>query len=245
MNGKNAIITGGVRGIGLAIAREFCERGANVMLCYRSNDEAAEAAAAELAQFGTKVVLSKGDVADEAYAEAAVKKAVEELGGVDILINDAGITRDKLLARMTPEDFRSVIETNLIGAFNFTKYASAVMMKKRYGRIINMASIVGVRGNAGQANYAASKAGLVGMTLSNAKELGRRNITVNAVAPGFIKTDMTSKLTEEQKAEGVKLISLGRYGRAEEVAKLTAFLSSEDAAYITGQVIGIDGGMMM
>ncbi len=245
MNGKNAIITGGVRGIGLAIAREFCERGANVMLCYRSNDEAAEAAAAELAQFGTKVVLSKGDVADEAYAEAAVKKAVEELGGVDILINDAGITRDKLLARMTPEDFRSVIETNLIGAFNFTKYASAVMMKKRYGRIINMASIVGVRGNAGQANYAASKAGLVGMTLSNAKELGRRNITVNAVAPGFIKTDMTSKLTEEQKAEGIKLISLGRYGRAEEVAKLTAFLSSEDAAYITGQVIGIDGGMMM
>ena len=245
MNGKNAIITGGVRGIGLAIAREFCERGANVMLCYRSNDEAAEAAAAELAQFGTKVVLSKGDVSDEAYAEAAVKKAVEELGGVDILINDAGITRDKLLARMTPEDFRSVIETNLIGAFNFTKYASAVMMKKRYGRIINMASIVGVRGNAGQANYAASKAGLVGMTLSNAKELGRRNITVNAVAPGFIKTDMTSKLTEEQKAEGVKLISLGRYGRAEEVAKLTAFLSSEDAAYITGQVIGIDGGMMM
>ncbi|MGP1441109.1 MAG: 3-oxoacyl-[acyl-carrier-protein] reductase [Anaerovoracaceae bacterium] len=245
MNGKNAIITGGVRGIGLAIAREFCERGANVMLCYRNNDEAAEAAAAELAQFGTKVVLSKGDVADEAYAEAAVKKAVEELGGVDILINDAGITRDKLLARMTPEDFRSVIETNLIGAFNFTKYASAVMMKKRYGRIINMASIVGVRGNAGQANYAASKAGLVGMTLSNAKELGRRNITVNAVAPGFIKTDMTSKLTEEQKAEGIKLISLGRYGRAEEVAKLTAFLSSEDAAYITGQVIGIDGGMMM
>ena len=245
MNGKNAIITGGVRGIGLAIAREFCERGANVMLCYRSNDEAAEAAAAELAQFGTKVVLSKGDVADEAYAESAVKKAVEELGGVDILINDAGITRDKLLARMTPEDFRSVIETNLIGAFNFTKYASAVMMKKRYGRIINMASIVGVRGNAGQANYAASKAGLVGMTLSNAKELGRRNITVNAVAPGFIKTDMTSKLTEEQKAEGIKLISLGRYGRAEEVAKLTAFLSSEDAAYITGQVIGIDGGMMM
>lgn len=245
MNGKNAIITGGVRGIGLAIAREFCERGANVMLCYRSNDEAAEAAAAELTQFGTKVVLSKGDVADEAYAEAAVKKAVEELGGVDILINDAGITRDKLLARMTPEDFRSVIETNLIGAFNFTKYASAVMMKKRYGRIINMASIVGVRGNAGQANYAASKAGLVGMTLSNAKELGRRNITVNAVAPGFIKTDMTSKLTEEQKAEGIKLISLGRYGRAEEVAKLTAFLSSEDAAYITGQVIGIDGGMMM
>ena len=245
MNGKNAIITGGVRGIGLAIAREFCERGANLMLCYHSNDEAAEAAIAELEQFGTKVILSKGDVADEAYAEAAVKKAVEELGGVEILVNDAGITRDKLLARMTPDDFRAVIDTNLVGAFNFTKYAAAAMIKKRYGRIINMSSVVGVRGNAGQANYAASKAGLIRLTLSTAKELGRRNLTVNAVAPGFIKTDMTSKLTEEQKAEGIKLISLGRYGRAEEVAKLTAFLASEDAAYITGQVIGIDGGIML
>lgn len=245
MKGKNAIITGGVRGIGLGIAKEFCARGANVMLCYRSNDTAAESAAAELAQYGTKIILSKGDVADEEYAEAAVKKAVEELGSVDILVNDAGITRDKLLARMTPDDFRAVINTNLVGSFNFTKYAAAVMMKKRYGRIVNIASVVGVRGNAGQANYAASKAGMIGMTLSNAKELGRRNITVNAVAPGFIETDMTAVLTEEQKAEGIKLISLGRYGKPEDVAKLTAFLASEDASYITAQVIGVDGGMMM
>lgn len=245
LNGKNAVITGGVRGIGFAVAKLFCERGANVMLCYRSNDEAAARAAEELKQYGTKVVLSKGDVADAVYAEAALEKAVEELGSVDILVNNAGITRDKLIARMSPEDFMAVVNTNLAGAFNFTKFAFKHMSKARWGRIINMSSIVGVNGNAGQANYAASKAGLIGLTKSNAKEMGRRNVTVNAIAPGFIETDMTAVLTDEQKEAGKKMISLGRYGKPEDVAKLAAFLASDDAEYITGQVIGVDGGLII
>ena len=245
LKGKSAIITGGVRGIGFGIAEEFAKQGADIMICYRSNEDAAAKAAAELEKYGTKVIASKGDVADGAYAEQAVKQAVEEFGKVDILVNNAGITNDKLLLRMTQEDFMKVVDTNLLGTFHFTKYAAAHMAKKRYGRIINLSSISAVRGNAGQANYCASKAGVIGMTLSNSKELGKRNITVNAIAPGFIETDMTTVLSEKQKELVLGQISLGRYGKAEDVAKAAAFLASDGAAYITGQVIGVDGGMVL
>lgn len=245
LKGKKAIITGGVRGIGLGIAEEFCKNGADVMITYRGNDEAAKAAAEKLAQYGTKVIVSKGDVADEAYAAAAVDKAVEELGGVDILVNNAGITNDKLMARMSLDDFMKVINTNLAGTFNFSKAAAAVMAKKRAGRIINMSSVSGVYGNVGQANYSASKAGIIGLTKSNAKELGRRNITVNVIAPGFIETDMTAALNEKQIAALQSRITIGRFGQVEDIAKLAAFLASDGASYITGQVIGVDGGMVL
>lgn len=245
LKGKSAIVTGGVRGIGFGIAREFAKQGANVMICYRSNEEAAAKAVSELEDYGTIIISSKGDVSDAAYAEQTVKAAVEAFGQVDILVNNAGITNDKLLLRMSEDDFRKVIDTNLIGTFNFTKYAAAHMSKKRAGRIINLSSISGVRGNAGQANYCASKAGVIGMTLSNAKELGKRNITVNAIAPGFIDTDMTMALSEKQRELVLRQISLGRYGSVDDIAKTAAFLASDGAAYITGQVIGVDGGMIL
>lgn len=245
LKGKSAIITGGVRGIGFGIAEEFARQGANVMICYHSNEEAAARAVEELEKYGTKVISSKGDVSDAAYAEQTVKAAVEAFGQVDILVNNAGITNDKLLLRMSEDDFRKVIDTNLLGTFHFTKYAAAHMSKKRAGRIINLSSISGVRGNAGQANYCASKAGVIGLTLSNAKELGKRNITVNAIAPGFIDTDMTMALSEKQRELVLGQISLGRYGSTADVAKTAAFLASDGAAYITGQVIGVDGGMIL
>lgn len=245
LKGKKAIITGGVRGIGLGIAEEFCKNGADVMITYRGNDAAAQEAQEKLAQYGTKVIVSKGDVADEEYANSAVASAVEELGGVDILVNNAGITNDKLMARMTLDDFMKVVNTNLAGAFNFSKAAAAVMMKKRSGRIINLSSIVGVRGNAGQANYSASKAGVIGLTKSNAKELGRRNITVNAIAPGYIETDMTAVLSDKQREAVIEGLSIKRLGQTEDIAKLAAFLASDSASYITGQVIGVDGGMII
>ena len=243
LKGKNAIITGGVRGIGRAIAEEFCKNGANVLLCYRSKTDAAEKAREELSAYGTKVVLIMGDVSDSRFAEAAVKLAKESFGNVDILINNAGITNDKLIMRMTEDDFKNVIDVNLNGAFYFIKEASQVMGKQRYGRIINMSSIAGRRGNPGQINYCASKAGVIGMTLSAAKELGRRGITVNAIAPGFICTDMTDVLTEDQKAAALATVSLGRAGRPQDVADAALFLASDAASYITGQVICVDGGM--
>jgi len=243
LTGKNAVITGGVRGIGKAVAEEFCKNGANVMLCYKSNIEAAEKTANELAGYGTKVEVMQGDVADPEYAKEVIKKTKELFGSIDILINNAGITNDKLLMRMSDDDFKSVIDTNLNGAFYFLKEASQVMIKQRYGRIINMSSVVGVRGNPGQINYCASKAGVIGMTLSAAKELGRRGVTVNAVAPGFIDTDMTSILTQEQKAATLAAISLGRMGTPQDIANTTLFLASDAASYITGQVICIDGCM--
>ena len=245
LKGRSAVITGGVRGIGFGIAVEFAKQGADLLLCYRSNDEAAEKAAKELAQYGTKVLTAKGDVCDEAFAESAVKQAAEEFGQVDILVNNAGITNDKLILRMSKDDFSKVIDTNLVGAFNFTKYAAVHMSRKKSGRIINLSSVSGVRGNAGQANYSASKAGIIGLTLSNAKELGRRNITVNAIAPGFIDTEMTMALSEKQREAALGQISMGRYGSVQDVAKLAAFLASDDASYITGQVIGVDGGIIM
>jgi 3-oxoacyl-(acyl-carrier-protein) reductase len=244
LKGKSAVITGGDRGIGRSIAGKFCENGANVLIVYRSNDEQAEKAAEELGKFGTKVLLFKGDVADPQTAEGAVAKAKEEFGSVDILVNNAGITDDKLLARMSTGDFARVIDINLVGSFSFMKAASKVMMKQRSGRIINMSSIAGVKGNPAQVNYSASKAGVIGMTLSAAKELGRRGITVNAIAPGFIATDMTAVLTDDQKARAAENIGLGRMGTPDDVAGAALFLASGLASYVTGQVIAVDGGLI-
>lgn len=243
LKNKNAIITGGVRGIGKAIAESFCKNGANVLLCYRSNDEAAENTAAELAQYGTKIILLKGDVAEANFAKEAVAKAKEEFGRVDILVNNAGITKDKLLMRMTEEDFDSVVDTNLKGTFYFLKEAANVMIKQKSGNIINLSSIVGVKGNPGQVNYSASKAGVLGMTMSAAKELGRRNVRVNAIAPGFIATDMTGVLTDEQTSKMNEAISLGRMGLPEDIANVALFLASDLSAYVTAQTICVDGGM--
>ncbi|MFR7983969.1 3-oxoacyl-[acyl-carrier-protein] reductase [Zhenpiania hominis] len=245
LKGKAAIITGGVRGIGKAIAREFCENGADVLLCYRSNDEQARKTAEELAGFGTRIELLKGDVADPETAKAAVAKAKECFGRVDILVNNAGITRDKLLMRMSDTDFTDVISANLNGSFYFLSAAAKVMIKQKSGRIINLSSVAGVKGNPGQVNYSASKAGVVGMTMSAAKELGRRGITVNAIAPGFIDTDMTAVMTDDQKAKAAEAISLGRTGKPEDVAKTALFLASDGASYITGQTICVDGGLNM
>ena len=245
LKGKSAVITGGVRGIGKAIAEEFCRQGADVLLCYRSNDEAAQKTADELKQYGTRVELIKGDVSDPEHAAEAAQRAKDLFGKIDILVNNAGITKDKLLMRMTPSDFDEVIKANLNGSFYFLQAISPIMIKQKGGRIINISSIVGVRGNAGQVNYSASKAGIIGMTMSAAKELGKRGITVNAVAPGYIETDMTEIMTEEQKKAMLDVISLGRAGKVSDVANAVAFLASDQAAYITGQVLTVDGGMAM
>jgi 3-oxoacyl-[acyl-carrier protein] reductase len=249
LKNKKAIITGGTRGIGRATALRFVREGADVLLTYAGNDEAAERtkldAEAAAAESGAKVFIMKGDVSSESFASETVAFAKENLGTIDILVNNAGITRDGLLLRMKGADFDEVIRTNLNGAFYMLKAVAPVMTKNRKGRVINISSVAGVRGNAGQVNYSSSKAGVIGLTLSAAKELGSRGITVNAVAPGFIETDMTSVLTDEQKEKAYAQISLGRPGSPQEVAALIAFLASDDAAYITGQVIGIDGGIIM
>ena len=243
LKGKSAIITGGVRGIGKAIAEEFCKNGANVVISYRSNEEAAKKTLEELLQYGTKVIAIKGDVADPAHGEELAKAAKESFGKIDILVNNAGITKDTLMMKMTPEDFKSVIDTNLNGTFYCTKAVTPIMVKQKSGTIINLSSVVGVKGNPGQVNYSASKAGIIGLTLSAAKELGRRNITVNAIAPGFIDTEMTDVLTDTQKSKMLEVVSLGRLGKPEDVAKTALFLASDGGGYITGQVIGVDGGI--
>lgn len=245
LEGKAALITGGTRGIGRAIALEFAANGCNLLLVYQGNDEAAAETERLLSGVNVQTILLKGNAADEMFATEAVAQAKAAFGGLDILVNNAGITRDKLLLRMKTEDFTDVLAVNLTGAFNMTKAAAPIMTKQRSGRIVNLSSVSGVRGNAGQINYSASKAGLIGMTLSASKELGPRNITVNAVAPGFIETDMTEILTDAQREAAQTSIALGRLGQAEEVAKLICFLASDDAAYITGQVIGIDGGIVL
>jgi 3-oxoacyl-[acyl-carrier protein] reductase len=245
LENKTAVVTGASRGIGRAVAVKLASLGANIVLNYRSSIISVEEVLAEIKAMGANAVAVQGDISNFAEAEKVIKSAVENFGSLDILVNNAGITKDGLLARMKEEDFDSVIETNLKGAFNCIRHATPIMMKQRRGRIINMSSVVGVAGNAGQVNYAASKAGVIGMTKAAAKELASRGITVNAIAPGFIQTDMTDALSDKVKEELLAGIPLKRLGQAEEVAELAAFLASESASYITGQVININGGMYM
>ena len=236
--GKTAIVTGGSRGIGRAVVAQLRALGANVVFSYAGNAAAAEETAA-----ATGAVAVKADAADPAGAQALVDAAVNAFGSVDILVNNAGITRDGLLMTMKEEAFDAVIATNLKGAFLTMKAVCRPMMKARWGRIVNLSSVVGLRGNAGQANYSASKAGVIGLTKSAAKELATRGVTVNAVAPGFIDTDMTAALPEKAREELLKSIPMARLGQPEDVAHLVAFLCSEEAGYITGQVVCVDGGM--
>ena len=242
---KVAIVTGGTRGIGRAIALKLADQGANIVINYINSDKEAEELKSILEGKGVKVLTVKCDISNFEDSKNLMDKCKEVFGKIDILVNNAGITKDTLIMRMKEEDFDSVIDVNLKGTFNCAKHASAIMLKQRFGKIINMTSVVGIAGNAGQVNYAASKAGVIGLTKSLAKELGSRGITVNAVAPGFINTDMTASLSEKVKEEASKNIPLKRLGDPEDVANLVGFLASDAANYITGQVINVDGGMVM
>ena len=245
MTGKTAVVTGGSRGIGKAICLELARRGANVVFSYACNTAAAEATLAALKELGVEARAVQGSVADPAAVKTLIDTAVKELGGIHILVNNAGITRDNLAMMLKEEDFDAVIETNLKGTFLCMKAAARPMMKARYGRIINLSSVVALRGNPGQINYCASKAGVIGMTKSLAKELGGRGVTVNAIAPGYIATDMTAALPEAAREAMLSTSPAGRAGTPEDVAAAVAFLASDEAAYITGQVLSVDGGMGM
>ena len=245
LTGKVALVTGASRGIGRAIALKLADAGAKVAINFAGNIEKAEEVKAEIEKRGGEAVLVQGKVDNFEVANDVVKKAVESFGTVDILVNNAGITRDNLLLKMSESDFDEVIATNLKGVFNCTKAVTKIMMKQRSGRIVNMTSIVGLTGNISQANYAAAKAGVIGLTKATAKELAARGVTVNAIAPGFITTDMTDKLPDKIKETTLSQIPLGKFGKPEDVANLAAFLVSEQAAYITGQIINVDGGMVM
>lgn len=243
LEGKTAIVTGGARGIGRAISVKLASEGANVVICDIAINEVAEETVKLIEEQGVKAAAFAANVTVPEDCENLFKQAAEVFGKVDILVNNAGVTRDNLIMRMKEEEFDLVIATNLKGTYNMMKAATRPMMKARYGRIVNISSVVGIYGNAGQVNYSASKAGVIGMTKSLAKELGSRGITVNAVAPGFIETDMTKVLPDELKAEMVKNIALGRPGQPEDVAKVVCFLASDEAEYVTGQVIECAGGM--
>ncbi len=245
LENKIALVTGGSRGIGKAIALKLAGAGADVAINYAGNVQAAEAVQQEIESMGRKAILVQGDVSDNAVAQAMVEKVVAEFGRIDILVNNAGITRDGLLMRMKEEDWDAVLDTNLKGVFNCTKATIKFMMKQKCGKIVNISSVVGVMGNAGQANYAAAKAGCIGFTKSLAKEVASRGITANVVAPGFIATDMTAVLSEKVVEEMSKGIPLQRAGQPEDVANAVLFLASDNAAYITGQVLHIDGGMVI
>ncbi len=245
LEGLCALVTGASRGIGREIALELARQGANVAVNYAGNEAKARETVEEIEKMGRKAFAVKADVSSADEVSEMVKKTIAEFGRLDILVNNAGITKDNLLMRMKEEEWDAVIDTNLKGVFLCTKAVTRQMMKQRKGRIINIASIVGVSGNAGQANYVAAKAGVIGLTKTTARELASRGITVNAVAPGFISTDMTDQLSEEIKAGMLKQIPLGRFGEPGDVAKMVAFLASDDADYITGQTIHIDGGMVM
>ncbi len=244
LEGKNVIITGASRGIGKGIAEVFAEHGANVAFTYSSSEAPALALEKELGAMGVKARAYKSNAASYDQAEQLVAKVLEDFGGIDVLINNAGITKDNLLMRMGEEDFDSVIETNLKSVFNMTKAVQRTFLKQRQGSIINMSSVVGVKGNAGQANYAASKAGMIGFTKSVALELGSRNIRCNAIAPGFIETEMTDKLDEKTVQGWRDAIPLKRGGTPMDVANACLFLASDLSAYITGQVLNVDGGML-
>ena len=245
LDGRYALVTGASRGIGRAIALRLAAEGAAVALNFAGNVAAAEAVRKEIESAGGKAILVPADVADETAATEMVEKTAEAFGAIDILVNNAGITRDGLLLRMKEEDWDAVLNTNLKGVFHCSKAAAKFMMKKRYGRIVNMASVVGLVGNSCQANYAAAKAGVIGFTKALAKELAGRGITVNAIAPGFIRSDMTDVLPDKVKETMLAGIPLGRAGEPEDVAKAALFLASDQAAYITGQVLTVDGGMVM
>ena len=242
---KTVFVTGASRGIGKEVALKFADKGYNVVINYVSSKTNVEELKEEFEKKGVKALIMQADVTNKEAIEELVKKAIEEFGQIDVLVNNAGITKDNLLMRMSEEEFDKVIEINLKGTYIVTKAVTKYMMKKRKGSIINLSSVVGVAGNAGQCNYAASKAGIIGFTKSVAKELASRNIRANAVAPGFIETDMTAILSDEVKENIHNQIPLKRMGTAKEVADLIYFLGSDESAYITGQVINIDGGMVM
>ena len=243
LSNKNAIITGGSRGIGRAIALELAQRGASIALIYGGNKEAAEDTLKAVEALGAKVAIYKCDVGSYDDTKATVNKIIEDFEHIDILVNNAGITKDGLLLSMDEHSFDSVLNTSLKGSFNMVRHIYSHMMRQRKGRIINISSVSGLMGNPGQANYSSAKAGIIGLTKTVAKELAGRNITCNAIAPGFIETEMTEKLTDKVKDAAVVTIPLKRMGKPEEVAKLAAFLASDESAYITGEVIKIDGGL--
>ena len=242
---KVALVTGATRGIGKQIALELADNGYSISLNYRTMSEEVEALKKEIEEKGVKCLLVNGDISNFEACEKMANETIAEFGQIDVLVNNAGITKDGLLMRMKQEDFTKVIDINLVGTFNMTRNVIPFMIKKRAGRIINVASVVGITGNAGQTNYAASKAGIIGFTKSLAKEVASRNILVNAIAPGFITTDMTDVLSDSVKENIGTQIPLNRMGTPKEVAKVVKFLASEDSSYITGQIINIDGGMVM
>lgn len=242
---KVAVVTGASNGIGREIALTLAQRGASVIINYRSSAEKAEKLKEELLSMNLQAETFRADVSDFSEAQSLIDFAIQKFGRLDILVNNAGITADNLVLRMTEEDFDRVINVNLKGAWNCSKHAARYMTKQRSGKIINISSVVGIVGNPGQSNYAAAKAGIIGLTKALAKELAKRNVTVNAVAPGFIKTDMTQSLNPEWISEIEKNIPLGRLGETKDIAKVVAFLCGEEADYITGQVINVDGGLVM
>ena len=245
LSGKSALVTGGSRGIGKAIGLRLATQGADVAFSYKGNEAAARETAREIQAMKRRALAVQGDVADVDSAENVVKAALDAFGKIDILVNNAGITRDDLIMRMSPEAWREVLETNLFGAFWMTKAVTRPMLKARGGRIINITSVSGQAGQMGQANYSAAKAGLIGLTKATARELASRGITVNAVAPGFVLTELTQDLPDALKEEITSRTPLGRFGTTEEVANAVAFLASDEAAYITGQVLAVDGGLVM